>query len=272
MTSKGKTFSTVVRDCLYLNWAMPLESLPNLPEPLRYEVHGDRGDGVVFASALLFRHESLHFAGVPMLRLSYPQFHLRLHVLDHNDRPAVCLNHILVPTWVVPGVRLLAHQPAVSGRFRYPRPSFELDSEQWKWEVRRNGSLAVAARQASPRVGPGPTLGTWEQVVDCFRMRNRAYVTSTTGLRAIDTTQRSVPLWPVEAEFEDLSLLQTSSVLSGVSEWPDLHSSWICPEIPFTFEMGREAVRAKLRPAAAPVAPDPAMFGSAKPQSRRSAA
>lgn len=272
MINKGKIVKTVVRDCLYLNWAFPLKTLPAPPDPLRYEVHSVHREQFVFGSALLFRNESLHFEGLPALKISYPQFHLRLHVLDHDEVPAVWLRHILVPGWVLPGVRWFGQQPAQAGLFRFPRPSVELDLDEWRWEVSRGRSLVVLARQASPRVGPGPTLGSWQQVVDCLRLRERAYVAGATGIRVIQTSQRSVPLWPVKASLEKLSLLRTSKALRGVTEWPELHSSWICPEIPFTLDMGRETAGAKMRRSAAPIAPDPAMFGAPSSGSRKSAA
>jgi hypothetical protein len=73
---------TLIRDCLYLNWALPVSSLPELPEPLRYESHPFQEEPHAFASALLFRNERLHLAAMPFLRLTYPQFNLRLYVLD----------------------------------------------------------------------------------------------------------------------------------------------------------------------------------------------
>jgi hypothetical protein len=272
VTVKGKIVNTVVRDCLYLNWAFPQASLPDPPEPLRYEVHSVDRESYVFVSALLFRHESLHLESFPALKISYPQFHLRLHVLDHDDLPAVWLRHVLVPNWVLPGVRWFGQQPARGGRFRFPSPSSELDRDEWRWEVSRGRALVVAARQSSPRVGSGPSLGSWQQVVDCLRMRARAYVNTATGVRAINTNQRSVALWPVRVSFEEIGLLRSSEALVGAAEWPNLHSSWICPEIPFSFELGRETVAAKMGRPTVPVAPDPAMFRSPSSGARRPAA
>ena len=272
MTGKKRIVNTVVRDCLYLNWALPLAELPQPPSPLRYEVHEVDREELVFVSALLFRHESLHFEGLPELRVSYPQFHLRLHVIDHDEMSAVWLRHILVPAWFVPGIRLFGRQPAEAGRFRFPRPSRELDREQWRWVVSRGSSFAVTAHQASPRLGPGPRLGTWQQMVDSVRLRERAYVTTQGGIRCISTRQRSVPLWPVDASIESYELLEASKALAGVERWPELHSSWLCPEIPFSFELGRETSGVELRRSAVPVAPDPAMFRSPSPWARKTAA
>src|SRR4051794_15661183 len=64
---------TTVRDCLYLNWALPAEALPVPPKPLRYQIHSWQGRDWVFASALLFHQDSLHFTALPRLRLGYPQ-------------------------------------------------------------------------------------------------------------------------------------------------------------------------------------------------------
>ena len=38
--------STEAKDCLYVNWAVPLAQAPPLPEPLRYEVDGQQRERV----------------------------------------------------------------------------------------------------------------------------------------------------------------------------------------------------------------------------------
>ena len=237
MTAKGRVLRTVVRDCLYLNWAFPVTALPTLPGPLRYEEHCSGGEIFAFASALLFRHQRLHLAGLPFLSLSYPQFHLRLYVRDHEDVPAVFFQSVLVPSWVVPSARLFAHQPAVAGQFRYPNPSADPHPERWDWEVRRGSILRLVARSGAPSLGPGPSLGSWDQMVVYFRHRERGYVASPSGLRQVETSQRRVPLVPVVTEFEEDSLLTSCLPLSQGTEWPQVHSAWLCPEIPFIFEV-----------------------------------
>ena len=156
MTGKGRVLRTVVRDCLYLNWAFPVELLPSLPEPLSYEEHLDGGTCYAFGSALLFRHEHLHLVGLPFLRFSYPQFHLRFYVRDHEGVPSVYFQSILVPGWVVPSARWVAHQPALAAQFRYPQPSTGAESEEWSWEVVRNVPLRLSARMAPPQIAAGP--------------------------------------------------------------------------------------------------------------------
>jgi len=179
MTSKGRVLRTVVRDCLYLNWALPVERLPGLPEPLSYEEHLHGGVRITFGSALLFRHEHLHLAGLPFLRFSYPQFHLRFYVRDHEGVASIYFQSILVPRWVVPSARWVAHQPAVAAQFRYPQPSARPDAEEWSWEVVRDVPLRLSARLGAPLVAAGPSLGSWERTVDYFRARSRGYVLAT---------------------------------------------------------------------------------------------
>ena len=101
---------SVVRDCLYLNWALPAAALPPAPAPLRYQLHPFQGEDHVFASAVLFHQEGLHLQGLPRLRLSYPQCNVRLYVLDGDSVPAVLFRSMLMPLWVVPGVRLVSQQ------------------------------------------------------------------------------------------------------------------------------------------------------------------
>lgn len=270
--SRGTVLRTVVRDCLHLNWAVPVSSLPPLPESLRYEEHDGGDQCVAFVSALLFRHERLHFAGLPFLKLSYPQFHLRLYVLDHEDVPSVLFHSLLVPHWVLPSARWMGGQPVLAGRFRYPRPSGEPTEEEWRWEVRREGSLSLSARPGTPSVGAGPSLGSWERLTAHFRQRQRGYFASSAGLKSVETSQRPVPVWPLQVTFEDLQLLERRLPLRDVGRWPDLHSAWLCPEIPFVFELDSAAAHRIRQRSTPPVAADPAMFRARPPRSRRVAA
>lgn len=272
MTGKSRVLRTVVRDCLYLNWAFPAEMLPSLPEPLRYEEHLEGGVSYSFGSALLFRHEHLHLAGLPFLRFSYPQFHLRFYVRDHDDVPSVFFQSILVPGWVVPSARWVAHQPAVAAQFRYPEPSSGTEGDEWRWEVVREVPLRLSARMALPRISSGPSLGNWDRTVDYFRLRSRGYILAPGGLHPVETSQRSVPLWPLQVSIEDPSLLLSCLQLNGDREWPDSHSAWLCPEVPYQFELSFDTLRQTLRSSPAPVAPDPAMFGGRPTATRRTAA
>lgn len=250
----------VVRDCLYLNWALPAASLPAPPEPLRYELHRWREEEMVFASALLFRQERIYLPRFPLLRLSYPQFNLRLYVLDDDGVPAVLFRAVLVPGWVVPSMRVVADQPALSAQFHYPRPSRTPAAESWRWQVRRGGELRVSARPQAPGAGHGPSLGSWERLTRFFNQRRRGYFESPAGLKRIDASHRASAFWPLEAEVEASSLLDEClpSLRGG---WPLLHSAFLCPEIPFVFELGEADQRAVGR-ASSPVAVDPATFGA----------
>lgn len=262
---------TLIRDCLYLNWALPVGALPALPEPLRYQTHTFRDEPHAFASALLFRNERLHLAAMPFLRLNYPQFNFRLYVLDGEGVPSVFFRCLMVPGWVLPSARYVARQPLSSGIFAYPRPSKDPGAECWCWSVRRRRHLEVSARQSSPILGEGPSLGSWEQTTDYFIQRRRGYAERPGGLKKIDATHRPGAVWPVEAAIEDGALLQHIQPLDGAAEWPGLHSAWLCPEIPFVFELGFVPARVGARGSAA-VAADPAMFRSSSRGSHRSAA
>jgi uncharacterized protein YqjF (DUF2071 family) len=227
---------TVVQDGLFLNWALPLAALPAPPAPLRYEVHRAGGEGFVFASAVLFHAHGLHWPGLPWLRLSYPQFNLRLYVVDGEGAPAVLFRRVLLPVWVVPAARAIGHQPAVSARFRYPRPSRQAAAGSWRWWVRRRAAFAVEARQGPPATGPGPRFGSWEETVHYIRHRSRGYALAGSVLRRVETEQPRAALWPLSAVVAETGLLTECLPLAGAA-WPDLHSAWLCPEIPLTFDL-----------------------------------
>lgn len=232
---------TLVRDGLYLNWALPVAALPPPPPPLTYEVHSAGGRDYVFASVLLFRQQGLHLPALPMLRVSYPQANLRLYILDGERMPAVLFRSMLVPAWVSPAARLLGRQPVEAARFRYPRPSDDPDAGEWRWEVRHGAALVVTARRGAPGVGEGPRLGSWEATVRYFRDRRRGYAEVGDRLRRIETEHPPAAAWPMTAELTDASLLARclplASTGNGAGGWPPLHSAWLCPEIPFVFEL-----------------------------------
>ena len=230
---------TTLRDCLYLNWALPAPVLPELPEPLRYDLHAAAGREWGFASALLFFQESLRTRTLPFVRVTFPQANLRFNVLDGEGQAAVFFRRMLAPHWVVPAARLLAGQPVHGVRLDFPRPSEDPGAEEWTWRVAGEDGLAVTAKRGAAPVGPGPDLGSWEATVRYFRERRRGYSRVGGGLRRIDTRHPRSPVWPMKAE-----LLATGWVAEGLGLAGEgaaelagrLHSVWLCPEMALTFE------------------------------------
>lgn len=230
---------TQALDCLYLNWAVPLTTAPALPAPLRYEIHRWRDEDYVFASALLYRLSGLHPRRLPFLRLSYPQMSFRLYVLDGDGVPSVLFRRTLVPFWIVPMSRALGRQPATGARFVYPPPALERPTGGWTWSIRRRRRLEVDGRPGSPRIGPGPSLGSWERTVEYIRRRPRGYVMRERRLRAINRSHPRVEVWPLEVEVRNAGLV--AECLQGVDGDSLLfpHSAWVCPEIPIVFELSK---------------------------------
>lgn len=262
-----------VRDCLFLNWAVPVSALPEPLFPLRYQTRTWQGEDYTFVSALLFQQAGLHLSNLPLLRLSHPQCNLRLAVLDGDGMPSVLFRKMLLPRWMAPGVRLVTRQPAASAQLDFPRPSRQPGEGEWHWRVisRRRGALEVTARLASPGTisgsggsgggltGVGPCLGSWEETVEYFLERPRGYGEEDGTLRCIEAShpaRQEVAVWPLSAEVTAADLLPALVPLSGENGWstgwPPLHSCWLCPEIPFVFEMLAEP-RA-VAPAAVPQA------------------
>lgn len=241
--------SMTVRDCLYLNWALPAEVLPEPPAPLRYQVHAWEGQDWVFASALLFHQDAVRVAALPLLRVGYPQFNLRFYVLDREGTPSVLFRRMLMPGWVAPGVRLVSHQPAFSARLDFPRPTVDAGDGPWRWRVVCGGTLevrawrdmsAVSTGGASGSMGAGPRMGSWDDTVRYFQHRLRGYAQNSDGrLHRMDVRRASAAAWPLRAEVSGAELLPDLFCLpSNGFAWPPLHSAWLCPEVPFAFELG----------------------------------
>jgi len=235
-----------VRDCLYLNWALPAESLPEPPAPLRYQLHTWEGQDWVFASALLFHQDAVRLAALPLIRVGYPQFNLRFHVLDREGTPSVLFCRMLMPGWVAPGVRLVSHQPAFSARLDFPRPTVDAGDGPWRWRVEHGGTLEVrawrdmSAISAGGSIGAGPRMGSWDDTVRYFQHRPRGYAQNSDGrLHRMDVRKPSAMAWPLRAEVSGAELLPDLFCLpSDGLAWPALHSAWLCPEIPFAFDLG----------------------------------
>lgn len=248
---------TVVRDCLFLNWALPVEGLPEPPAPLRYQRHAWQGRDHVFASALLFHHDAVRWSAFPLLRVAYPQLNVRLYVLDEDGVPSVLLQGELMPAWVAPGVRLVSHHPAASARLGFPRPSREAGAGSWSWRAERGSTLTVRAWVHSPAFGEGPRIGSWEETVRYFQERPRGYAVHGGALHRVEASHPPVEaVWPLAAEVVEgdallRRLLPLAPALPGMphrlrqvaaevpqdghGHLPALHSSWLCPEIPFSF-------------------------------------
>ncbi len=228
---------TKALDCLYLNWALPRAAAPALPEPLRYEVHEHEGAEYVFVSALLFRLTGLRFETLPFLRLSYPQMNCRVYVLDEDSVPSVLFRRTLVPSWIVPVSRLLGRQPASAASFSFPEPSNGSHSDAWRWSIHRRKRFEVAGTVGSPRLGPGPNLGSWETTLDYFRQRPRAYVVWNGKLRPIATSRPAAEVWPLRVEVGAADLVAECFAEVDAEVWQEPHSAWLCPEIPFRFAL-----------------------------------
>lgn len=239
-TANGMRFQTVVRDCLYLNWAVPRDVLADPPGHLRYECHRHAGVSWVFASALLFHQTGLRVGPVALPGLSYPQVNVRTYVTD-GGVPAVLFHCMLVPRWISPAVRAVSRLPCTGARIRLARPSREPEAEAWSFAAAAAGtSLTATVRAGAPRPGQGPALGSWEATTEYFRLRDRGFARASGGLRRIDTTQESVPLWPVVAEVGDGGLVGAALGCAERFE-AALHSAWLCPEVPLRFVTGRVA-------------------------------
>lgn len=239
-TASAMRFQTVVRDCLYLNWAVPRDALRDPPGPLRYECHRHAGESWVFVSALLFHQTGIRIGLLSLPGLSYPQMNVRSYV-SHAGASAVLFHRMVVPRWITPGLRLLSRIPCTGARLRLARPSRTAESGGWSFRVVDGAAaLEVVVRAGGPSPSSGPDLGSWTTTTEYFRLRDRGYALSSGGLRCIETAQESVALWPVVADVKEAGLmaasLGTSRAFEGV-----LHSAWVCPEIPLRFVLTRAA-------------------------------
>lgn len=221
---------SVLEDCLYLNWAIPCEALPEPPASLRYDRRRWQGGEAVFATAMFFRQRGFRLNYLPLVRLSYLQCQLQLCTLDAEGNPSVWIRRVLLPPWVAPGARWLAGQPARAARLSLEGGGADAALARSRWTIACEGSLSVTTEPASPAVGAGPVLGDWQRTVSYFSQRPIAYSLGRRGLRKIELTCAVVTAVPVAATIEDRGLLAACLGLEREAV-PEPHSAWVCPPI-----------------------------------------
>jgi len=229
---------TLVRDSLYLTWALPASQVPAPPRPLRNQLHSWQGESFIFVSVVLARQQGLRVPKVPFLGLSYPQLNLLVHVLGEKGEPAIYLHRVLAPVWLAAGMRLVTGLPVTAGSFWVPSPSEDPEAESWEWRVHGEGDLVVTARRGAPRLGDGPRFGSWESMVHALRGRRTTYAPSGEGLRRIEIEVSEKPPWPLVAEIGCSSLLERLLPLEDGAAWPPLYAAWLDPELPIVFALG----------------------------------
>jgi len=227
--------STLVRDCLYVNWVLPRVGAPSLPAPLRYEVHRVSGVDNIFASAVMFHHEGVHLKSFPFVHLSYPQLNLRFYVFDEDEMPAVFFRAFFVPAWALPASRALTGETSRWATLHFPHLDQQSEEESWRWEARRGERLEVRAKRGVREGGGEVALGSWEETVAYFRQRPRGYLETGSKLKRIDTSHPSVEVWPLAAEVERWDLLDRY-LPSPHGGWRKPHSAFLCPRVGMVFE------------------------------------
>lgn len=229
---------TQASDGLVLNWSVPREVLPALPSTLRYQILADEGSERVIVSAVLFHHERLHWPSLPWVRFSWPQMNVRICVLDEEGVPSLLIRRIFVPAWVYPGARLFAGPPVAAAQLDFPRPSNRPDDREWSWRAAGGLRFAVIAKPASPAGGPPlqSPLGSWERTVRYVHDRPRGYTLYPDGLRRMEVDHPPVSVLPVAAEIREADLLAACFGLAHFA-LPPLHSSWLFPQVRFTFDL-----------------------------------
>lgn len=230
---------TLVRDALYLTWAVPSEALPEPPAPLRYQKHRFEERDHSFVSAVVSRHEGLELPILPRLHLSYSQLNLFTYVLDGEGTPSVLVQHVWMPLWLTPGARLVTGFPISGASFDCPQPSLDPTAEAWSWRVSGEGRLALSAERGAPRLGPGPRFPSWDALVEALRERETVYSLGAGRLHKVRVEVESKAVWPMKAEVTEASLLSTP--LSGMNgRWPPVYAAWLDAELPMIVELGRE--------------------------------
>lgn len=242
---------TVIQDCLWLNWAVPERDLPPPPAPLSYDVCKTPEGDFVFVSAMLFRQQGLG-SGIKLPGVSSPQCQLHACALDGDGLECAWVFQMLLPNWLATSVRWVAGRPARGARLNYPVAGAPgCRGESWSWSVHRSRSLVVEARLASPPVGSGPSLGSWEETLAYFRRQRLEYVWVRGRWQRVEVDRSSTAVVPVAAGVLEHALI--SEHLVPQASLPPLHSSWLLPTVRSSFEYAAEGEQSALPEAPAPL-------------------
>ncbi len=166
---------TIVRDCLFLNWAFPQRAC-------RRRRHHCATRPTATAARTGFSSRPCSFARPASTcrtcrcrRCPIRSSICALYVLDRDGVASVLFWRMLVPAWVVPGARLVGRQPARRRSLRLsPAPASPIRPAR-RWRVRAGAELDVLARPGMPALGEGPCLANWNALVDTLRQRPRGY-------------------------------------------------------------------------------------------------
>lgn len=218
-------FETALADALFVNWAVPPESLPAPPEPLVLDRTLAAGTDFAFVTVVLFRQAGLHAAGWPWPRFSFPQCNLRLPVRDGDGVAAVWLLRELVPAWVVPLARGFGRQPATAASFG----GGDCGAGGRRWSVYSGAPLDLVVRPSAPAAAT-PRLGGWPETVAFFRERPRAYVAGR-RLRRVRTDHPRAGALPVAVEVEHAGWLAAQLPAVAGELWARPHSGFVLEQV-----------------------------------------
>jgi len=222
-----------VRDCLFLNWALPFERVPPPPAPLRREVHDPRGEPRVLVSAVCLRQQGSHLDALPSIRIGFPQFNVRSYVTDGDGVPAVLFHQMLVPVWAWLPVRWVARQPVEAATLDAPPAG---SPAPWLWQVGGPSGFACRVEPGAPPVIED-IFGGWSDVVESVSCRDRGYVHTRPGHRRLLPRQPGAGAVPWRARILAATRVER---LFGGEPLPALHSAFLCPDLPLVLELERE--------------------------------
>jgi hypothetical protein len=223
-------FRSELRDALWVNWALPLSTLPELPPPLVADTLGRGADEVGFASLVLIHHVGLRSAAFPWPRLSFPQCNLRLLARDEERVASVYFLRELMPAWAVPIARGVGRLPASAAII----DTTSADPCEQRWSIVAGQKLALIARPgAAPPAAPLP--GNWPETVAFFRERPRGYVGAGRSLRRLTAEHPGAAGVPMRVELLDTSWLEARLPQVPAEVFRQPHSSFLIPSIQLTF-------------------------------------
>jgi hypothetical protein len=219
-------FASELKDALYVNWALPIASLPAAPEPLELETlrRGDLELG--FVTLLLFRQTGLRRVDLPWPALSFPQCNFRLLVRDEERVASVLFLRQLVPAWVVPFARVFGRQPASAAVFQ---STGENDVEV-RWRFAAGQRLDLVAKPGAARTEP-LVPGGWIENVAYFRERPRGYIATNRGLRQIQAAHPASEAIPMRIELGCSDWLEARLPDVPPEAWAQVHSAFLIPSI-----------------------------------------
>ncbi len=175
------TYTAVINDCLYLNFAVkPSEIERLLPPGVELDLRHYRGRKWGFFSVLLYSCDRLALAGMGWPRFSFFGAETRIYIIDDSQTPSAYLIREYLPWLYSNLVKFYCKMPTCKMNFDYPRSVHPGGVYSWNIEGSGAGAVKVKINESKASMGQlADYFSSQEAARDFFTRRPNYYYAAT---------------------------------------------------------------------------------------------